>query len=376
MTCIAKRRGRYIIDFYDTEGKRRWKTLPQGTTKAKAKEFLREIEDRLARQIYIPDEKLPIFSLVAKNWIETTKHNLRESTWSVYEGHTRNHFDELNSLRINRITTPKIETFISNRLNEGMHILTLRKILVTLNQIMAYAVRHKYIDYNPVREAQKPRGKGTVKEEGMSILTPLEINTLLAAVKKPKYRMIFKLAVMSGARQGEILGLKWQDIDWENNQIHIRRTYNNGRWYDVKTPTSNRRIDIGPLMMADLLSWRASCEPNADDLVFAAATGQPINHTNMRARYFYPALESAGIRKIRFHDLRHTYASLLIEQGENIKYIQTQLGHSSPTVTLNVYAHLFKQVNQEAARRLENVIFETSGSRMVAETKKDLEDAS
>ena len=87
-------------------------------------------------------------------------------------------------------------------------------------------------------------------------------------------------------------------------------------------------------------------------------------------RYFEPALEKTGIGKVRFHDLRHTYASLLIEQGENIKYIQSQLGHSSPTVTLNVYAHLMKSVNQEAACRLENTIFQTNGSKMVANNKK------
>ena len=90
-----------------------------------------------------------------------------------------------------------------------------------------------------------------------------------------------------------------------------------------------------------------------------------MNHTNMQARHFYPALKAAKIDRIRFHDLRHTYASLLIEQGENIKYIQTQLGHSSPTVTLNVYAHLMKPVNQESARRFENTVLNATGHKMV-----------
>ena len=89
-------------------------------------------------------------------------------------------------------------------------------------------------------------------------------------------------------------------------------------------------------------------------------------------RHFEPALKKAGLLKIRFHDLRHTYASLLIEQGENIKYIQTQLGHSSPTVTWNVYAHLMKATNQEAPSRLENTIFETNGSKTVAKNKKEV----
>lgn len=91
----------------------------------------------------------------------------------------------------------------------------------------------------------------------------------------------------------------------------------------------------------------------------------PMDCNNMVNRHYKKALKDAGIPQVRFHDLRHTYASLLLSQGENIKYIQTQLGHSSPTVTLNVYAHLMKGENQEAACRLENAIFETTGHNLV-----------
>jgi len=91
-----------------------------------------------------------------------------------------------------------------------------------------------------------------------------------------------------------------------------------------------------------------------------------MNCSNMVQRHFLPALKAADLPRIRFHDLRHTYASLLIDQGGNLKYIQTQLWHSSPTVTLNVYAHLMKPTNQEAACRLENSVFGESGSKMVA----------
>jgi len=85
MACIAKRRNRYVIDFYDNQGKRRWKTLPKGTTKVKAKESMREIEDQLARGIYLPDKKIPIFSKVAKDWLENKKPNVRHSSWKMYE---------------------------------------------------------------------------------------------------------------------------------------------------------------------------------------------------------------------------------------------------------------------------------------------------
>ncbi|MGI9571668.1 MAG: site-specific integrase, partial [Desulfobulbia bacterium] len=140
--------------------------------------------------------------------------------------------------------------------------------------------------------------------------------------------------------------------------------------YKPKSETSIRKIDIGPEMIAELKKWKVACPSNELDLVFPNQSGNPLDHGYMLRHHFWPALKKAGIKRIRFHDLRHTYASLLIEHGENIKYIQSQLGHSSPTVTLNVYAHLMNPVNQEAALRLENAIFETNGSKMVAKTKK------
>ena len=291
MACIAKRRGKYVIDFYDTYGKRRWITMPKGTTKKKAKEKFREVEDQLRRGIYLPDKKIPnfkqvakdwiehkkpnlrhstwsvyeghtknhfddfdpikinrittakvekwisarhnegmniatikkipIFKQVAKDWIEHKKPNLRQSTWSVYEGHTRNHFDDFDPIKINRVTTAKIEKWISARHNEGMNLATIKKIIVTLGQIMAYAVRHGYIDYNSAMDAERPRGNGESEESKIRVLTPAEINSFLEAERDMKYPTLFTLAIFSGARQGELLGLKWSDIDWESNQIHI-----------------------------------------------------------------------------------------------------------------------------------------------------------
>lgn len=357
MACITKRGGRLVLDYYDNQGKRIRKTLKKGTTLKSAKGKLREIEDQLSKGVYIPDNKIPVFSEIAKEWLEYKKPNLRASTWSCYEGHTLYHFNDLNNLKINRISISKIEKWIAVRQKEGMHILTLRKILVTLGQIMAYAVRHRYISYNPFKDAERPKGQGEIKERKTKILTPDEINTFLENVSNQKYRTLFRLAIFSGARQGELLGLKWSDIDWENSQIHIQRTFNNDAWYNTKTETSTRRVDLGPGMLTGLKKWKLACPKSKFNLIFPNTVGNPINHNNLVNRHFKPALKAAKLPKIRFHDLRHTYASLLIEQGENIKYIQNQLGHSSPTVTLNVYAHLIKPTNQEAAIRLENAVF-------------------
>ncbi len=371
MACIAKRRNRWVIDFYDNQGKRRWKTLPKGATKKKAREAMRDIEDQLARGIYLPDKKVPLFSKVAEDWLEYKKANVRQSTWNGYKGYFKNHFESLNGVKINRITVAHVEKLMSDNQARGMNLKTMRRGIVVLNQVMQYAVRHRYIDYNPVRDAERPRDQGGEEKEDIRILTPKEINALLDATNNQKYRTLFMLAIFSGARQGELLGLKWTDIDWANSQIHIQRTFNNGAWYKPKSKSSKRRIDLGPSMMAELKKWKLACSPNDLDLVFPSQSGQPIDHRKLAKNHFKPALKKAGIPKTKYHNLRHTFASLLIEQGENIKYIQSQLGHSSPTVTLDVYAHLMKPVNQESACKLENTIFGTTGSNLVAEKEEE-----
>jgi integrase len=366
MACIRKRRDRWVIDFYDTQGKRRWKTLPEGTTKAKAKESMREVEDQLLRGIYLPDKKIPIFKKVAKNWLKYKKQNIRATTWAMYEMLLRLHLSEFNDLKINRITVVKVENYIAKKQTEKMKLSTLRRILTTFNQVMKYAVRHRYIDYNPVRDAERPRDQGEVEKPKIRVLNPSEINAFLEVEDDQKYGTLFMLAVMSGARQGELFGLKWTDVDWINSQIHVQRTYNHRKWYKPKSKTSDRKIDLGPEMMAKLRKWKLACPKNDLDLIFPSDTCRPMDQSYMLRNYFFPWLKKAKIERIRFHDLRHTYASLLIKQGENIKYIQSQLGHSSPMVTLNTYTHLFESVNQEAACRLENTVFEKNGSKTVA----------
>ena len=124
--------------------------------------------------------------------------------------------------------------------------------------------------------------------------------------------------------------------------------------------------------MHQLKTWRIACPKSDLDLVFPNMAGNPIDQSILLNRHFFPTLKRAGIDRIRFHDLRHSFASLLIEQGENIKYIQNQLGHSSPVVTLSVYAHLMKPVNQESACKLENTVFKINGSNLVAINEKRL----
>lgn len=390
MACITKRRGRYVIDCYDQNGKRYRKTMKAGATKEAARAELREIEKKIERRTFMHDKKTPLFSTVKMEWLEYKQTRCRETTWEMYAGHCGaeiksrpkkrqagrpqiNHFTDLDGKRIDRITTATVESFITAKQGEKISLGTLRKIMVTFNQIMAYAVRHRLIDYNPVRDAERPKATGKVGDTNeMKILSPDQIRALIEAEPSQEYRTLYLTAILTGARQGEILGLKWSDVDFEKKQIRITRTFNHERFFEPKTKGSIRKVDLAPLLVKELAAWKLASGGKGEGLVFPSSDGTPLICHNMKNRHFFPALKKAEIAPIRFHDLRHTYASLMLAQGENVKYIQTQLGHSSPTVTLNVYSHLLKETNQEAVCRLENTIFQATGHNLVTNQEKGL----
>jgi integrase len=142
-------------------------------------------------------------------------------------------------------------------------------------------------------------------------------------------------------------------IDWpkdtigRNTRYRVLKTwhpFNHNQWHQPKTETSNRFADIGPKLSAMLCEWSLICPKSDLTLVFPSKSGKPLHYAIVH-RFFHPASKRAELPIIRFHDMRHTYASLLIDQGENIKYIQTQMGHSKPDVTLNVYVHLLTPSN-------------------------------
>ena len=117
------------------------------------------------------------------------------------------------------------------------------------------------------------------------------------ATYDPKYKTLFMLAVLSGARQGELIGLKWTDVDWINNQINIQRSFNTHTWYKPKTKTSYRRIDLGSTMMKQLKEWKLACPPNDLDLIFPSQEGTPLEANNVVPRYFRKALECSGRKR-------------------------------------------------------------------------------
>jgi integrase len=234
-----------------------------------------------------------------------------------------------------------------------------------IKQIFKHAHRWGYIKSNPAEHLERPK----VARPEIEILNPDEIGKLLARATR-HYRLAFLTAVLTGLRAGELWALKWPDIDLISLQIFVRRSLWKGKFQTPKSKYSIRKVDIPEQLAHELEKWRLVSPKNEDDLVFPDPRGKPVSHGGVVKRHFEPALKRAGLRHVSFHSLRHFNASLRISAGQNPKYVQSQLGHSSIKVTLDVYGHLFNDA--EFNRRQVRLLEASLGSARISGVKTPL----
>ncbi|MGH8132264.1 MAG: tyrosine-type recombinase/integrase, partial [Steroidobacteraceae bacterium] len=264
----------------------------------------------------------------------------------------------------------------AERLNASTR--TINKVLTVLTMIFNYAMRNQWVARNPADYVEHARDKRPIEERPLDfdVLTPKEIAALRDAASPPSYRdgrlvtnnyrLLISFAIFTGCRVGEILGAAWSQIDWKSGQFHVRRAYREGKFQEPKTRTSYRRLTLPTFLLKELKVWQLACPNSLYDLVFPNLDGQPMSHTNLLQRGFYPALKRAGLRRIRFHDLRHTYASLMISNGEDIVRVSRLMGHANASITLNVYSHLMPREHDPSGDRLASLVF---GNKVEADTK-------
>jgi len=231
--------------------------------------------------------------------------------------------------------------------------------------MLKHAKQWRYLRENPAQEIRRLR----VEAQEMDYLTPEEIRLLLQHADEP-YRTLFLTAALTGMRRSEVLAIQWGDIAWAGSSIHIKRSLfwytlnelggaqvSRWRFMEPKSKRSMRTLVMSPNLREALELHRLSAPVSQHDLVFCTKGGSPIDPRHLIEREFWPALSRAGLRRVRFHDLRHTYTALMIAQGANIKFIQSQLGHASIQTTLDRYGHLLPEVQRGVGERLDAAVF-------------------
>jgi len=292
------------------------------------------------------------FGDFAAHWFDVyARIATKPSTFQSYKSIIQNHFvSAFGDLSLTSITLSSIQNYVAKRLEQAKPKTVLNE-LVHLNTIFKHAMDWGYLEKSPAEKVKRPR----VESAEMTILAPEEVNRLLASAQPP-YRILFLAAILTGMRRGELLALRRTDIDWASNQIHVTRALWRNQITTPKSKHSIRRIDMTPTLALELKK-HILVSPNSElNLIFPNAAGNFMDGGNMVRRHFLPALKRAGVRRVRFHDLRHTNASLRIEQGQNVKYIQSQLGHSSCQVTLDEYGHLMRNSYPEEAIKLDRAL--------------------
>ena len=361
---------KYVIDFYDNLGKRHIETV--GTNWHNANRALDRRMHEINTGIFNHSMKEVAFKNYAKSWIEG-KVKVKPATKVSYSGILSNHLiPYFGDARIADIKRKNIQDFVKAKLEENsLSSKSINNILLVLHQILRDAEVEGLIVRNPYMKIERPRVEKTEKD----YLRTEEIKLFLANSDARTFPL-FYTAIFTGMRRGELLGVKWEDLDWAGGKIHVRRSLYKGGFQAPKSRYSRRAIDMGPRLMQVLREHRAKqnemrLKSGKDwidhDLVFCQNDGTPLDADNLYHRDFKRILKKAGLRHIRIHDLRHTFASILIATGHNPKYIQSQMGHASINITMDLYGHLMPEVHRGAAKRSEDFVF---GHEMILEKKK------
>jgi integrase len=350
MASIRQWHNGYQVRWRDPAGRQRTKTFRRKTD---AKQFSNRVEVEMQRGTYVdPQLGKLLFADWACEWLQT-KINLRASSWARDESYLRNHvMPTFGNVALARIDKLLVQAWVRDLVHKGLHPATIHACYRILRSALNDAADARLIIESPCRNVRLPR----VPKTEQRFLSAAEVERLADAIDDD-YSSLIYAAVYLGCRWGELVGLKWENVDLAKREVRIVGTLEEiggGVRYveETKTSGSRRAISLPPFLAELLAAQRKSRE--VDEFVFTSRSGGLVRRSNFRSRYWKPALRKAGLdENLRFHDLRHTCASLLIEQGAHPKEIQARLGHSSITTTLDRYGHLMPSLGHQLSVNLE-----------------------
>ncbi len=344
---ITSYRGAY----FGPDGKRRYVS---GRTKEAARLALREARSNADAGLVFDAGTVTLTSYLDR-WLEdSVKDTVRQRTYERYESIVRVHIaPAIGRVKLKALTPAHVRALYRQKLDSGLSPRTVNYVHVTLHKALSQAVSDGLVQRNAA-QVKAPRPE---KPE-IRPLSPDQARKLIATanVTEARYAALYVLALHTGMREGEMLGLRWDDLDLESTTptLQVRRTLSEtrtGHKFELPKSGKGRSIKLSRKAVEALRSHRARQAQEKlrlgslwqdNGLVFPTTTGTTTSGTNLLGRYFRPLLKLAGLPPVRLHDLRHTCATILLMAGKHPKYVQELLGHASISITLDTYSHVIE----------------------------------
>ena len=321
---------------------------------------------------YQNDEFLELSTLTygtyMDEWFQERKHRLEPATFKIHSIYLKNIIKpRLGHMRIQEITPMHIQHFINELANrDGYARATIHLIYRIVDNSMKKAKIFKLIKSNPTEGVTIPK----IQKKEIHVWSLKQVNEFIEFAEELKNLTRcytgFLISLLTGMRQGEVLGLRWQDIHFDTNLLYITQTVTQDGdiKHGAKNDASVRVIHFPERLKEQLLSHFALIKEEQKaagtryedhDLVMCTKLGKPLIPRNFR-KEFYNLTEKSGLPKIRFHDLRHTHATILIQQNVNVKLISERLGHKDIDTTLNIYSHVIPSMQESVSAALDEII--------------------
>ncbi|HJR45296.1 MAG TPA: tyrosine-type recombinase/integrase [Actinomycetota bacterium] len=301
-------------------------------------------------------------------WLPAIRSTVRPATYFNYVSHVESHVvPRLGDLALTELDGRTINRFYSQLLSEGrrdrqggLAASTVRRLHAALHKALKDAVRWGYLSTNPVDAADPPKLRVEGPRE-MTTWSPEQLRAFLEFARGDRFYPLWFVLATTGMRRGEALGLRWCDVDLRAGHLAVRQNLvEAGRALRVSSPKTarGRRVVAIDRRTCEVLEEHRACSPDADasDLVFGCFFDRAVSPTLVTKR-FRDLAQEAGLPRIRLHDLRHTHATLALEAGVHPKIVSERLGHSTVSLTLDVYSHAVPHMQRDAADAIARVLF-------------------
>lgn len=350
---------------YSGDGKRLRKTV-YGWTKKEVQDELSKLQGQKLDGTLTGPGKTTLAAFLDR-WLEdTARPNIRPVTHACYKGIIANHISpRIGGIGLRKLTPASVQALYSDLERDGASAYTRRLCHAVLHRALKQALKWGMVPRNVCDAVEPPRVK---RNEKIRPLTAEQVGKLLATAASDRLAALYVVAVTTGMRMGELFGLQWSDVDLEAGAIYIRHALQelNGKLTlgEPKTAKSKRRVEL-PKLAVDALNEHSmrlfAAGRIASGYVFTNTEGNPLRRSHFHRQDFKPLLKLAGLPNIRFHDLRHTAATLLLLEGVNAKIVSERLGHSQIGITLDTYSHVLPTMQKDAAARLDRLLTVKTG---------------